>query len=208
MAYKIERSFSEVDTDHKNPVLTPSMFARRSDGSEVHSFTTTAPDGVQLETREVTDIRRGQYFTLNTSAKNVITFYHAPMDLYKTVQRNQVCPGEANSPSTQRTTLLGHPVVVFKNVFPDVTEDVKGALDLDCYPLYMLQTSKSGSVNETEVTSIIATEPPDAFFDVPAEYREVSPSQANAEFARKYPGQSLWSDTFLRVLDKRYYSHR
>jgi hypothetical protein len=209
IAYQIERSFSGADHDHSNPAITPSMFARRNDGSEVHSFTTTAPDGSEVETREVTDIRRGRYFILNNSAKTVTTFYNEPADLYKGVKNSQVCPVEAHDPSAQKTTLLGHPVVLLRNVVPGMlTEDVKAALDLDCYPLHVLQTFDSGSVNETEVTSIAATEPPERFFDVPTEYREISPSQVNAEYAQKYPGHSLWSGAFLQVLDRRYYSHR
>jgi hypothetical protein len=208
IAHQIERSFSYADPEHRNPVITPWMMARRSDGSEEHSFITPAPDGSEVETREVTDIRRGRYFILNTSAKTVTTFYHAPPDLYESVRADQACPAEANSPSAARTTLLGHPVVVFRRVFSHDADDVKAALDLDCYPLYSVQTFVSGSVNEFEVTSVDAAEPPDALFDVPAEYREVSPSQANAEYAQKYPGHSLYSGDYLQLLEKRYYSHR
>jgi hypothetical protein len=209
IAYRIERSFSYADPDHRNPVITPWMLARRSDGSEVSSFTSTAPDGRQVETREVTDIRLGRYFILNVSAKTVTTFYHTPADLYKNVQGNQVCPTEADSPSAKRTTLLGHPAVVFKREFPPRdAEDVTAALDLDCYPLYSVQTFNSGSVNEFDVTSIVATEPSDELFDVPAGYREVSPSQTNAEYTQKYPGHSLYNEEYQQLLDKRYYSHR
>lgn len=209
IAFQIERSFSEADLDHRNPIVTPWMLARRSDGSEVSSFMTTEPDGRQVETREVTDIRRGMYFMMNISAKTVTTFHQTPTDLYQSVQGSQSCPAEANDPSFTRTTLLGHPVVVFRREdMPDVTEEVTAALDLDCYPLRKVQTFASGSVNETEVTSIAAGEPPDALFEVPAGYREVSPSQANAEYAQKYPGHSLYNEDYQQLLEKRYQSHR
>lgn len=185
IVYQVERSSSYADPERRNPVVTPWMVARRSDGSEVSSFTSTAPDGSQVESREITDIQQGRYFMLNVSAKTVTTFYYAPVDLSKNVQANLACPAEANSPSATRTTLLGHPTVVFKRAFSGDTENVKAALDLDCYPLYNLQTFASGSVNEFEVTSI-----------------------AGAEYAQRYPGHSVASEDYLRLIDQRYYSHR
>ena len=145
---------------------------------------------------------------LNISAKTVTTFYHSPADLYKNAQANQACPAEANSPSATKTTLLGHPTVVFKRLFSGDAEDVNAALDLDCYPLYTLQTFASGSINKIEVTSITGGEPPEALFDVPAGYREVSPSKANAEYAQKYPGHTLYNEEYQQLLEQRYQSHR
>ena len=208
IAYQIEWSFSYADPNHTNPEIMPSMLARRSDGSEVYSYMTPAPDGAPMETRQVTDIRQGMSFSMNTTAKTVMTFYYPPASLYQFAQTNQVCPAEAIHPSATRLTLLDHPAAVFRRVDSYVTEDITAALDLDCYPLRTVQTFAFGSVNKIEVTSIAAGEPPDALFDVPAGYREVSPSQANAEYVQRYPGHTLYNEDYQQLLEKRYQSHR
>jgi len=127
IAYQIEQKFGK---DHVNPATVPSMLARRSDGSEVHSFNTPAPDGSSVETREVTDLRKNRYFILDTSAKTITTFYHAPGNLSKSVASHQVCPSEALSASAQKAVLLGHPVSIYSETVIDnaVTINVKAAL--------------------------------------------------------------------------------
>ena len=206
IVYQIERMFSE--TNHTNPATVLSMYARRSDGSEVYSFNTSAPNGAIVEMRNVRDLRRNAELILDTSAGTVMTFHYAPGKLVATLTPYQRCSSEALS--AQREVILGRTVAVYTESLPElrVTSHLKVALDLDCYPLYTSDSFASGALNETEVTSVLMVDPPDSLFDAPPDYREVSPSQADAEYRKKYPGNSLWSKQFLVTLDQRYYSNR
>lgn len=173
---------------------------------EATSFTTSAPDGSQVTMRNVTDRQKNTKLILDMSARTILTFHHLPGKLVTTLSPHQSCSSEALS--APRSVVLGHAVSEFTESLPGLTSQVKVALDLDCYPLFMVESFSSGAFNEREVTSVLNAEPPDSLFEAPANYRELSPSQADEEYRGRYPGHSLWNQDFLVTMNRRYFSNR
>lgn len=92
---------------------------------------------------------------LHTSEKTMTTFYHQPGNLLQSLQAHQGCPAAALSPTAQKGTILGHPVAVYTdNSVPGAVFNVKAALDLDCYPMFLTESFSSRSFNQTKVTSV------------------------------------------------------
>jgi len=208
--YQIEKQYSDKDTLHANPTTVPSMFARRSDGSQLQSFTVLAPDGNSVQTTEITDLQKNQYIFLDSASKTMTTFHQSPGALIKGVEVHQGCPAAASSPSVQKGVFLGHPIAVYRDdAWPAGGADVMitAALDLDCYPLKVTE-SFAGAFNQTEVSLVLPGEPPDSLFNPPSDYREVSPTQRSAEYEQRYPGHSFWDQGQLAQIERRYEAGR
>jgi hypothetical protein len=181
-----------------DPVVTltrTTTLAVRSDGSFAELFPFRDPSGAvkPLFRRAITDVSARRYLFVEPFSESVSTFPQSP---WATAEFAKKYRGTCNGPKAGE--VLGYDVLVVEStVQPTEAEKVVTrswlAPQLYCLPLREeLQFFFDGRFSQRTVKSVVSLtegEPPAWIFEVPANYRERSPSAAMAEAARRYPNE-------------------
>ncbi|MCW5977592.1 MAG: hypothetical protein KIT09_05925 [Bryobacteraceae bacterium] len=188
------------------------VFARRGDGSFVNLRETTSPHGEKGYTAEIIDLQKRRVVVLEPFTKSAITFY--PADISEELEHQETCAsnglrhGEGSLAYTPADEMLGREVRQVRQAGTNVTSEKWIAPDLDCYPLQKKITSSRGSYSQHTAIKVEEVEPPDSMFEIPQGYIEVSPSQAEAAYAAKYPGHPFFGSAGVKIVEERYWKGR
>ncbi len=194
-----------------------SMFARKTNGSDVKVTAIKGPDGEVGQLKGVWDVDSLSEAALDPFTKSVRTLYFSRKQMWSTLNFDEPCPpnevGTPHRATGARSQMLGFEVVqvVEEHTAPSApTERWEAwvAPAFGCFALRESSSLSSGPHNETEVTLLVEAEPPDALFAIPSDYVERSPSAHAAAWTQKYPGSSLLPQSGLAWLDHVYDMHR
>ena len=186
------------------------LHAVRRDRSQVDVFRKELPDRSGWEyLRKILNVSAGVDVMVEPATGSAVTMPMGKKQLELLTRPALNCGAPANAPTK---TLLGYTVVRWYKEFPlSVRAEEWRAPALGCYALY--DRSEMGpkdgpfSYNVREVLFVAEGEPPLTFFDVPSDLKERSPSQADSEFERLFPGHHLYVEGGARA-DQRYYGSR
>jgi hypothetical protein len=193
------------------------VFARRSDGSYVHSYTTISPRGETGWAAEISDLAGRRFAFLEPFTKSVSTFYLTDRAITERRLAQDECRAgdqmitigrSQSSDSGQKMIILGRRVesVVQRSEVDTVERLV--APELNCHPLRESVTFPEGGRNETRVLALEDGEPPASLFQIPTDYIERSPTEMEAAYSARYPGHALWGEKMAQTLEQRYKSNR
>ncbi len=190
-----------------------SLSAVRSDGSWAVISRRQAPDGRWVEMKLVTSLASGTRITVDPTTESLVTF-KLSKGAASFFQSQRVACGKV--PNPQRSTLLGYDVVELTEPFgpPEGTDTVTRWLapSLGCFPLkevYDIAAEGGGRWKTVrQALFVIPGEPSADLFNIPGNYTERSPSELNAEFKRRYPGQHAFPDVTAQRLESLYETNR
>jgi hypothetical protein len=206
-AHQTETGFPGAE--NAPPVVTESSLARRSDGSWVHSYEVTSPLGERGMVVEFLDLRSRVFVHPSPFLKSKMTSHLSESELPGYIQSAfETCDGREKDKSLPRSVMLGFSVVRLVRDLQFGIETAWVAPELDCYQMESSILFRSGSRNETKVTSVQEGEPPDSLFQVPQDFVERSPEDQEALHARKYPGSKRFGDELLGIIGPRYRAHQ
>ncbi len=182
---------------------------RRSDGSTVRIFDSTAPDGETVQVTEITDIRARKSMVVLPFLDSVMTFYMNPAQVKAHLRSQSAdCVSRfAHSPQAA-SPLFGVQAV-------EVREERRGlralslmAPELGCLVLQETAWHPSGARNETNVIQLTLAAPSEILFEPADGCLERSPESVETLFKLKYPGHFLYDGVMLERMQTRYYQSR
>jgi len=190
------------------------LHAVRRDRSQVDVFRKELPDGRGWEyLRKILNVSTALDVMVEPATGSAVTMPMGKQQLELLTRPALNCGAAVNAPTK---TILGYAVVRWSTEFPlqenqSVRTEEWRAPALGCYALYerseMGPKNGPSAHNVREVLFVAEGEPPVAFFDVPSDLKERSPSQADSEFERFFPGNHLYLEGGARA-DQRYYGSR
>ncbi|PYV28764.1 MAG: hypothetical protein DMG27_00405 [Acidobacteria bacterium] len=189
------------------------LHAVSRDRSQVDVFRKELPDGRWEYLRKILNVSAGLDVMVEPATGSAVTMPMGKEQLELLTRPALNCGAAVNAP---RKTILGYAVVRWSTELPlpdnqSVRTEEWRAPALGCYPLYdrseMGPKSGPSAYNVREVLFVVEGEPPSAFFEVASDLTERSPSQADFEFERFFPGHHLYLEGGARA-DRRYYGSR
>ncbi len=185
-------------------------YARRRDGSRVHMFRVTSPDGEAAQMVEILDYRKRTSVTLEPFTKSVITVHVSSEEIERKRGLESACASRhgvrtEEEPRQEFGVEATHVRDEFGNGF---VFDRWIAPELGCLTLHETAEHRSGARNETKVTQLIRGEPPQELFRVPEDYTERSPFQVDLVYSKKYSGAVLFGERVLDTIERRYHAGR
>ncbi len=203
-AMVVERQY---DGSGRQIVLEEIVSAVRSDGSQVRMFHRQLPDGSWFQPKWVLLVPAGVRISVDPATESIVT-YHLPS---RPAAPSSTC---GVSPDAPRSSWLGYAVVVddVRVKPPEMLSDKHWlAPNLGCFPLrdeisYAPGPAGAATKMVREAVFVIPGDPSPSLFEIPASYRERSPSELAAEFARRFPGHQAWRSGSSSVLDQAYQS--
>ncbi len=190
------------------PQATDIVYARRSDGSYMRSFSTTAPNGESGRAVEISDLRRRQFSFLEPFTKSVATYHLTDSAIDKRRAEQNECEEPAGDMKGSKAVMLGHDVRGMVRRTDAETTERWVAPDLGCFALRASITFPQGARNEERVLALMEQEPPPELFQIPSDYTERSPAEIEVLYGARYPGHALWGKKMVEVLEERYKNHR
>jgi len=201
-AFSIERKY---DLNGAEQAYEYQTHARRSDGSMVRAYRRKAPTGEWMLVKVIGDVPARRTFAVEPATRSVATYSLGPQGASV-----PACAPDANA---ERATMLGYEVARVERALsspPEQTLLLESwvAPALNCFPLKWTATmgltlgQKFRNVNE--VLLVIEGEPAPSLFEIPADYKERPPSEIEAEFSKKFPGQRLLGEGVGSKLDDIY----
>jgi len=189
------------------------LHAASRDRSQVDVFRKELPDGRWEYLRKILNVSAGLDVMVEPATGSAVTMPMGKEQIELLTRPALNCGAAVNAP---RKTILGYAVVRWSTELPlpdnqSVRTEEWRAPALGCYPLYdrseMGPKSGPSAYNVREVLFVVEGEPPSAFFEVASDLTERSPSQADFEFERFFPGHHLYLEGGARA-DRRYYGSR
>ena len=190
------------------------LHAVRRDRSQVDVFRKELPDGRGWEyLRKILNVSTALDVMVEPATGSAVTMPMGKQQLELLTRPALNCGAAVNAPTK---TILGYAVVRWSTEFPlqenqSVRTEEWRAPALGCYALYdrseMGPKNGPSAYNVREVLFVAEGEPPSAFFEVASDLKERSPSQADSEFERFFPGNHLYLEGGAKA-DQRYYGRR
>ena len=190
------------------------LHAVRRDRSQVDVFRKELPDRSGWEyLRKILNVSAGVDVMVEPATGSAVTMPMGKEQLELLTRPALNCGAAVNAP---RKTILGYAVVRWSTELPlpdnqSVRTEEWRAPALGCYALYerseMGPKNGPSAHNVREVLFVAEGEPPSAFFEVASDLKERSPSQADSEFERFFPGNHLYLEGGAKA-DQRYYGRR
>lgn len=193
-----------------------SIYAIRSDGSSARIWLREDPNGRRAVIKGIEDLASKKRVAVDSMIESITTWPLSDEQVAGLKTADLSC---AQAAEGERTTVLGYDVVKIQEELQAPSgklhrDEFWRAPALDCFPMReRLSGGPSGGPvtlsTEREVVYVIPGEPAPALFEIPAGYTEHSPSQAAAEFSRRFlGGRKIMSEEQLRLRDEIYERHQ
>ena len=186
------------------------IYAVRGDGSTVEAQSEELPNHEWVTVRSVVDLAARKRTSVSPETESISTYALSDAALAHYQRPDTSCSAQSSAP---HATILGYDTV---QVHSEITHppgivlksDRWLAPALDCYPLrvrsFFGSTGGPPSPNFREVVAVMEGEPSPALFAIPEGYTERSPSEANAEYMKRFPGKTQFPESTGRKLDEIY----
>lgn len=174
----------------------------REDGSTFVRRFFVGSDGTEQEVTRVTLVKERKTVAINPAVNSTTTSSLTDRDIESIRRMDPYCG--VGSPA-ERSQILGYAVV--KNARARTENDADNeehwetwvAPEFGCFPLKTV-LSQNGTVKQiTEVKWIRKEAPPKEYFDMPADYSEMKPSQVMEALTRKFGGQPFDKERFAKM---------
>jgi hypothetical protein len=191
------------------------LHAFRSDGSYVRILQRQTPNKEMVNVSWIVDANTGKSISIHPETETTMTSY-LPKEQLDTQFRalNRSC---SQGSSGEHRVIRGFDTVKTVQSIgaaPGDRSEIEEwkAPALDCFSLTqtLTQLAPDGTEHKTirTATFVILGEPAGSLFEVPSGFTERSPSEAAAEFARRFPGRSVTDPGTLGRAESRYRSNQ
>jgi len=156
---------------------------------------------------EISDLQTGKSVILEPFTKSSITVPLTGEQIEQRRRAESECASNRGVVVEDNGEKMGVPVTRLRDEFgAGFVVDGWISPELGCLALSELAESKSGAHNETLVTQLITSDPPDDLFKVPQGYTERSPAQVDQVYSERYNGNTLFGKKVLDTIEHRYHS--
>jgi hypothetical protein len=205
--FVLETETRQLKAGHDLPV-TKELSGVGADGSRFVRRPYVAENGDAYEVRQVTQVRDYATYTTHSAIRSITTLPLTAIDIEHLLDADPLCGLDA---SAEKSQILGIEVLK-KSRAPKVDDaDNEQTYELWIAPSLACTILRSkvwqyGEVIRTTETNWVRWEaPPSEFFDKPAGYAEMAPSQVVAALLKRYGGVELdssvtakWDERYLR----------
>ncbi len=188
------------------------IYAVRKDGSRVDAAMVELPDHQWVMDRSVIDLVARTRTAIMPESESISTYSLSDGTVEHYRSYSTQCSAD---PNAQHASILGYDTVRVQSDITFVPGHITHTEEwvapaLDCFPLRMRslfgETGKPLTPNTSDVQLVIEGDPAPSLFAVPTSYVERSPSEEQAEYMRRFPGHSKFSDATARQFDEIYHS--
>lgn len=176
-----EEKISHVAQDRSAPAISLTVFAVKGNGSIMRKLT-SIERGRTFVNGLVLDSAANQTVDVHYSLSSISTMEVVEQQAEVLVSQIPSCSHyqkEWQKFSPREAKVLGYAIVGYCQSINGETSERLVASALDCYAMREVYRSPGGSWHEKYVTSVLEGEPPDSVFEIPAHYREHSPTELN-----------------------------
>lgn len=190
---------------------TQETFGRRTDGSTVHMFAATAPNGDRYQVVEFYDLRSQRDVLLEPLTRSATTIYFNGKQVESKRRRESTeCVAMLGDRGDAGVKIMGMAATRIREDSGKFKFQIDSLVspELGCLVLKETAIHPRGARNEVEITQLSLVEPPDALFQVPIEYVERSPAEKERLWRERFPGHQFYGDALVKVAQKRYEDSR
>jgi hypothetical protein len=187
-------------------------YARRRDGSSYSKFTFTWVNGASESGDSglvvIWDLARHAVIAIDGTTQSVTTTYLSPARVSSHLGEEHACANveRRNLVTSTIGSILGYNVSEEAESASDENWRRWDAKNLDCYPLKEKTEflDADGGWIEDSVLDLREGDPPEALFEVPADYTERSPEQVEAAHRAKFHGNEYYGADVTAKLEQQH----